>query len=171
MKGATIEETKKKLLEINELIKQLDESMRAAALQVLIPLYFSSAGEQPKKASADVPDDKTAAVSEPPDTSALGNFITSFEQSKPADNVLMLVAWLYSHYGAYPIAAKEIQELGDACGLVIPNRPDNTMRQAKSDGKSLFVQQGKRWRLTVSGELYMKNTFKVKKGNTPLPKE
>ena len=84
---------------------------------------------------------------------------------------MVLVAWLYSHYGAYPISPKEIQELGDSCGLVIPNRPDNTMRQAKCDGKGLFQQQGKGWRLTVSGELNMKNQFKVKKGNKPLPKE
>lgn len=171
MKGTSLTEAKEKLLEINELIKQLDESMRTAALEVLLPLYFSGAGELPKKVHRDIQEDGKTSVSEPPDTSDLGNFIASYETSKPADNVMLLVAWLYSHYGVYPIATKEIQELGDSCGLVIPTRPDNTMRQAKSDGKGLFHQQGKGWRPTVSGELFLKNKFNVKKGNTPLPKE
>ena len=84
---------------------------------------------------------------------------------------MLLVAWLYGIYGVYPITAKEIKELGDSCGLVIPARPDNTMRKAKKNGKSLFSQQGKGWQLTVSGEMFLKEAYKVKKGNKPLPKE
>jgi len=84
---------------------------------------------------------------------------------------MLLAAWLYSQYGAYPVEAKEIKEFADECGLVIPNRSDNTMRQAKDKGKSLFNQQGKGWKPTVSGELYLKNTYNVKKGNKELPKE
>jgi hypothetical protein len=171
MKSITIEEAKGKLLEINELVKQLDDSMRATALQVLFPLYFPTLPELQKKTSALAQEDTKTDVSAQPDTSDLGNFISSFEQSKPADNVILLVAWLYSHYGAYPIAAKEIQELGDTCGLVIPGRPDNTMRSAKNEGKTLFKQEGKGWRLTVSGELYIKQQFNIKKGNNPLPKD
>ncbi len=171
MKDTKIDEAKTKLLEINELIKQLDESMRETAIQLLVPLYFHGADEPRKPAVDPSGDNKSLAKGVPPSTDDLGDFIASFEQGKPADNVLLLVAWLYSHYGAYPISAKEVQELGDSSGLVIPNRPDNTMRQAKSDGKSLFLQQGKGWRLTVSGELYLKNKFNVKKGNKPLPKD
>lgn len=171
MKNTKIEETKANLLEINEVIKQLDESLREAALRVLLPMYFPDISKQNNPTVIGTNDKKEAEESTVPDTEDLGNFIASFEQSKPAENVMVLVAWLYSHYGAYPISAKEIQELGDSCGLVIPSRPDNTMRQAKCDGKGLFQQQGKGWRLTVSGELYMKNQFKVKKGNKPLSKE
>ena len=170
MKDTKIDEAKAKLLEINELIKQLDESMREAAIQLLVPLYFHGSDE-PRPAVGSSSDNKNPAKGLPQSTDDLGDFIASFEQGKPADNVLLLVAWLYSHYGAYPMSAKEIQELGDSSGLVIPNRPDNTMRQAKSDGKSLFLQQGKGWRLTVSGEIYLKNKFNVKKGNKPLPKD
>ena len=83
----------------------------------------------------------------------LADFIKAYEHKKPADNVLLLAAWLYSTYGAYPITVKEIKELGDSCGLVIPGRPDNTMRQAKRNGKSLFNQQGRGWQPTVSGEV------------------
>ncbi len=171
MKNSKIEEAKGNLLEINEVIKQLDESLRAAALQVLVPMYFPDATKQNKPATAGSTNKKESEELTATDTDDLGSFLASFEQTKPAENVMLLVAWLYSHYGVYSISPKEVQELGDSCGLVIPNRPDNTMRQAKSDGKGLFQQQGKGWRLTVSGELYMKNQFKVKKGNKPLPKE
>lgn len=171
MKNAKIEEAKANLLEINEVVKQLDESLRAAALQVLVPMYFPDTPKQNKATASRAIDKIEADESALPHTDDIGNFISSFEQNKPAENVMVLVAWLYSQYGTYPISIKEIQELGDSCGLVIPNRPDNTMRQAKCDGKGLFQQQGKGWRLTVSGELYMRNEFKVKKGNKPQPKE
>lgn len=45
------------------------------------------------------------------------------------------------------------------------------MRQAKSKGKNLFNQQGKGWQPTVSGEIYFKDTYKVKKGTKPIPKD
>lgn len=84
---------------------------------------------------------------------------------------MVLVAWLYSQYGVYPITSKELKELGDSCGLTIPNRPDITLRQAKASGKNKFTQQGKGWKLTVSGELALKETYSVTKGTTPLPEE
>lgn len=171
MKDTKIDEAKAKLLEINELIKKLDESMRETAIQLLVPLYFHNADEPRKSPVGLSSDNKNPHKGLPPSTDDLGEFIASFEQGKPVDNLFLLVAWLYSYYGAYPISAKEIQELGDSSGLVIPSRSDNTMRQAKNDGKSLFVQQGKGWRLTVSGELYLKDKFNVKKGNKPLPKD
>lgn len=170
MKSSEIKATTQNLLEINDVIKQLDESMRETALRVLVPLYFPTANVPEKKVTESSPAYKKGADKAEPDNSDLGEFLQSFEQGKPADSVLLLVSWLYSHYGAYPITAKEIQELGDSCGLILPQRPDNTMRQAKNDGKSLFTQQGKGWRLTVSGEMYIKSTYNVKKGNATLPK-
>jgi hypothetical protein len=103
--------------------------------------------------------------------SELAAFISSYDHKKPADNVMLLAAWLYSSYGGHPITAKEIKELGDSCGLVVPSRPDNTMRQAKNKGKSLFNQQGKGWQPTVSGEIYFKEHYKVKKGTKPIHKD
>lgn len=171
MKDGAIGDANAKLLEINDLIKQLDESLRETAIQLLVPLYFQG-GDKPQTLSASSSNDnKNPDRVLPPSTDDLGEFIAPFEQGKPADNVLMLVAWLYSHYGVYPILPKEIQGLGNSSGLVIPKRADNTMRTAKNDGRSLFQQDGKGWSLTVSGELYLKNKFKVKKGNKPLQKD
>lgn len=166
------EEVKAKLLEINKLISQLDPSIRAAAFEILAPYYFSHKQHAPvhAKATADT-ESSGGSATDTPDTSDLGAFISAFDTNKPVDNVMLLVAWLYSNYGTYPITVKEIKELGDSCGLIVPARPDNTMRQAKKNGKGLFNQQGKGWQLTVSGELFLKETFKVKKGNKTIPKE
>ena len=167
-----IEGIKEKLLDINKLISQLDPSIRAAAFDILAPYYFSHKQHQPAQAKTNA-DTKIigGSATVAPDTSDLETFISSFDTDKPIDNVMLLVAWLYSNYGAYPITAKEIKELGDSCGLIVPTRPDNTMRQAKKNGKGLFIQQGKGWRLTVSGETHLKENFKIKKGNKPIPKD
>ena len=91
-----------------------------------------------------------------------------FDHKQPKNNVLLIVAWLYSQYGVFPITTKEIKDIGNSTGLVIPGRPDNTMRTAKKKGKNLFNQHGKGWRLTVSGETYLREIYSVKKGNKPL---
>ena len=163
------QEAKTALLEINELLVQLDPSIRASAFDILRPLYFFEEQPAPKVApQSKKSEDPSQSDSAP---SELAGFIALNDHKKPADNVLLLAAWLYSAYGVYPITAKEIKELGDSCGLIVPARPDNTMRQAKNKGKSLFNQQGKGWQPTVSGESYFKDEYKVTKGTKPLPKE
>ena len=169
MSTKKIEEVKTALLEINELLVQLDPSVRASAFEILRPLYFTDDEPAPKRSPpAKDSEDHSQDDGAPPE---LADFIASRDHKKPADNVMLLAAWLYSTYGLYPITAKEIKELGDSCGLILPARSDNTMRQAKNKGKSLFNQQAKGWQPTVSGEIYFKEEYKVKKGTKTLPKE
>jgi hypothetical protein len=171
MDKKSIEEMKAKLLEISEFVAKLDPSMRAAAFEMLRPRYFVGKPIQETPDSRNSDQSNAGAATNKDAPTELADFIKPHEHKKPADNILLLAAWLYSTYGAYPITAKEIKELGDSCGLVIPGRPDNTMRQAKKKGKSLFTQQGKGWQPTVSGEIYLKDTYKVKKGNKAIPKD
>jgi hypothetical protein len=169
MDKKSMDEIKASLLEINELVAKLDPSIRAAAFEILRPLYFGRKQiEHTKEQESRKSDDDSKGDEAPTD---LSDFIAPYDHKKPADNVMLLAAWLYSNYGTYPITAKEIKELGDSCGLILPGRPDNTMRQGKNKGKSLFNQQGKGWQPTVSGELFFKEEYKVKKGTKPLPKE
>ena len=163
-------EVQSKLLEMNKIIAKLDPAIRNAAFEIMTPYYFEDQPVSESKPVVKPKGGKRKTSTKESDTSDLGEFISGFEHEKPKDNVMLLAACLYSQYGAYPIQAKEIKDLGNACGLVIPNRSDNTMRQAKDKGKSLFNQQGKGWKLTVSGELFLKNTYGVKKGSKPIPK-
>lgn len=169
MNGKKIEVAKSALLEINELLVKLDPSIRTSAFDILRPLYFiedqlASKSPSPTKDSEDQSETGSAPAE-------LADFIASRDHKKPADNVMLLAAWFYSMHGPYPITAKQIKGLADSCGLTVPTRPDNTMRQAKYKGKSLFSRQGKGWQPTVSGETYLKDEYKVKKGTKPLPKE
>jgi hypothetical protein len=167
-----IEGVKEQLLDINKLISQLDPSIRAAAFDILAPYYFSHQQHPPAQLKKPVDKAGSGGAKVPaPDTSDLEAFISSFENDKPVENAKLLVAWLYSNYGVYPMTAKEIKELGDSCGLIVPSRIDNTMRVAKNNGKGLFTQQGKGWKLTVSGETHLKEDYGVKKGNKPLPED
>jgi len=170
MSGKPLEDMKQKLFEMNEIISKLDPAIRAAAFDILQSQYFGApvAATQQKKGKTG---NKQAVekLDDPPND--LPQFISTYQHKKPADNVMLLAAWLYSTYGSYPIAAKEVKELGDACGLITPARSDNTMRQAKDKNKSLFNQQGKGWKPTIAGELFFKEKYNVKKGNKPLPQE
>lgn len=160
------ENAKEKLLKINEIVTQMDPTVRVATFEILVSRYLAHTTAAAPNAH---PTNEVAVAAAAPDTSDLGTFISSFDTSKPSEAVMVLVAWLYSQYGVYAISAKEIKELADTCGLTVPTRPDNTMRHAKHNNKNMFTQQTKGWQLTVSGELYMKETFKVKKGSKTLP--
>jgi len=165
-----IEEIQAKLLEINEVITKLDPAIRGVAFEMLAPYYIGD-NTKPRETGSGGPPRKDTSSGEMVNTNDLSSFIESSGHGKPNENLMMLVAWLYSQYGSYPIQSKEIEDLSDTSGLVIPSRPDNTKRYAKEKGKNLFTQQGKGWKLTVSGEIFLKNKYNVKKGSKPLPKE
>lgn len=167
MSGERLEEVKKKLLEMNEIVSNLDPAIRGSAFEILKSEYFDTP-ETPPQQKAEKKEAAKKTNSQPND---LEKYLSTYQHKKPGDNVMLLAAWLYSNYGSYAITAKEIQDLGDTCGLITPKRCDNTMRQAKNKGKSLFNQQGKGWKPTISGELYFKETYGVTKGTKVLPEE
>jgi hypothetical protein len=171
----TVDEAKRKLLEMNETIAELDPSVRAAAFDILKPYYFGEAPPPPpagpkKRKSTQEPSRRKDDVPAGPAPEGEDEFFAAHDHKKPAENVFMIVAWLYQNHGVIPVTSTMIKEHANRIGLIVPSRPDNTMRQAKVKGKSLFVQQSKGWALTVSGQTYLKDTYKVKKGNAPLPK-
>jgi hypothetical protein len=154
MEKKDIEEVKKLLLEINGVVSQLDPLIKVPALEILTSRFLADV-PSPKLEQSHGSPKKEKESAQPSDTNDLGGFISAFDNKKPKDNVMLLVAWLYSTHGVFPITAKDITNLADSCGLIIPSRSDNTMRQAKSSGKNLFNQQGKGWQLTVSGEMFI----------------
>jgi len=92
-------------------------------------------------------------------------FFSSFDQKKPADNGLLLAAYLYRRYGTAPFTAVEVNDLAKDVGITIPERVDMTLVNAQRKGKALFRRIGKaEFKPTVHGEAYFKETYKVKKG-------
>jgi hypothetical protein len=156
-----IQEVAKKLREMNKVISELEPEIREASFQLLLPYYFADV-EQPRGRGAQ-------AVQAGGSDSDEATFFNGFNHDKPADNVDLVVAWLYSQYGAYPVTTKEVRTYANRCGLTIPARPDATMRQAKKDGKKLYQKLGGGFQLTVHGEAHVKATYQVRKGTQPRP--
>ena len=162
-----IADVKKRLLQISKTISSLEPAIRAAAFDILAPYYFDD--YEPGASDTDKNKGKKKRTrGRSGGTASLENFISTHEHNKPKDNVFLIAAWLYSQHGAVPITGKHCQRISGETGITIPNRPDNTMRQAKRKGKNLFRKQGKGWKPTTSGELFLKDTYKVRKGNKPL---
>lgn len=160
-----LKHVKDKLVELNAFIANLDSSIRASAFDLLLPYYLGKVEEgahQEKDTSTKARQKAVVA-----DTSSREAFFNSFTHDKPADNVHLIVAWLYSQHGVIPLTAKVLREMADDVGLTIPDRPDATMYAAKKDGKSFYRKKGKGYQLTVHGEAYSKKTYNVKKGTAP----
>lgn len=167
MHEAKLVELKKKLKEISKVISELDPAIRSFAFQILAPLYFEDGESKVLKREKG----KKVPISEEGTQGDRASFYRSFENDKPSDNVMLITAWFYSQYGVYPVTSKEIVEEANDAGLTVPDRPDNTMRVAARDRKKLFRKRGNGWQLTVIGEAFLKENYKVKKGNKPRPSE
>ena len=160
-----IDKVKQKLLEINETISSLDPEIRAAAFDILAPYYFDNTSQKkPDRALKKEEEVEEEHI----ETDDMDTFFSAHDHKQPKNNVNLIVAWLYQQHGVFPITSKMIKDIGNATGLIVPNRSDNTMRQAKKKGKSLFNKQDSGWQLTVSGQTFIRETYDVKKGNKPL---
>ncbi len=92
-------------------------------------------------------------------------FFSKFEHTKPAANVALLVARHYQRYGTEPFTVAEIKDQADASGLVVPTRIDMTLKDSGRQGRRFYqkLAPGK-YRVTVHGETYIKETYGAKKG-------
>jgi hypothetical protein len=160
---SALTEVETRLLEVNEIVKKLDESIRVAAFEFLKPYVVGAPIKLPK--APHVPD-------EPGSTDDLAAMVLKYgSDEKPSENAKLLSAWWYAQHGAAPFSTKWIKETGASSGLTFPDKPDMTFRQAKNKGKSLYeaLGEGGLIRPTISGEQYLKTTYGVKKGTKPLP--
>lgn len=155
MDQKTFKELSKKLKEVNSVIKVLDPAMRTEAFTILRP--YISTGSPAGKSKSGTSDIST-------NTTSL-EWLVELGSDKPAENALAIAAHLYRQYGSESFYGKEVKEIAEQAGIVIPDRVDNTFRMAKRDGKPLFRQPAKgTFKPTVHGEKFMKATFNVKKG-------
>lgn len=175
----SLEEAKKLMIEINGTVSKMDEAVRAKAFDILAGIAFggkvippalsgATGGNSSSQHEASTGD----GASKPADVSRLEEMVEKFDHDKPADAVKLLVAFLYSQYGVYPINLDEIRELGREVGVIVPKRLDMTLKNAKSNGKSLYEPKGNGcYQLTVHGQRYMKDTYSVQMGKKPRPTE
>ena len=153
-----------RLEQIAKVLEGLPSEARAAAFD-LLKGYVTERDSEPadKKRSKDMGGDGEDSMEA---------FIGSFDHDKPADNAKLIAAYFYSEYGLEPFTLEDVRETAENVGIIIPARPDMTLTQAKEKGKKLFARAGKgKFRPTVHGEKYLKDTYSVKKGRKKRPQE
>ncbi|MEJ0089714.1 MAG: hypothetical protein WDM80_08235 [Limisphaerales bacterium] len=157
MNETILKERTKRLLEINGIIKKLDETIRPAAFLLLQDYVLSVEAPVKNKQSPSTPNDNLEEDRE--------GFFAKHDHEKPSENGLLLSAYHYSQFGASSFTIDEMEALANEVGVTIPERLDMTFLQAKRNGKNLFLRAGKKaFRPTVHGETFFKATYQVSKG-------
>jgi hypothetical protein len=159
-------QTVERLKEVNSIIAELDQAIRAEAFAILRP-YIE--GKQTRVA-LDGTQDSGSGGQQDVDMSSAEAFVRSQTIDKPGQVVVAIAAWWFSQYGSAPIKREDIERIAHEIGLTVSGRPDNTLRALKRDGKSIYRVAG-RGALAPTiphGELFFQNEYGVTKGrNTP----
>jgi hypothetical protein len=147
-----------RIQKIGQIIEKLPIEIRAEAFGLLKVYVIENASSDD-----DAPEVDQDAAS---DVDASGSSLFSkHTHDKPADNVRLTVAYLFEQFGSEPFTVAEIESIAADVGITVPSRVDMTLRGATDDGKQLFVSAGRgKFKPTVHGEIYLKDTYKVKKG-------
>lgn len=149
-----------RLNEVGSVIAKLPEEIRNSAFALLsdyITQISSKKGASPNEEKANNENASDMSREE---------FFQAFDHSKPSDNVRLIAAYLYREHGIAPFSVEEVVTVSNDVGLTLPNRVDMTIRSAQANGKNLFTPTSSGYfKVTVHGEAYLKETYKVKKGN------
>ena len=157
MNEAMLKERTKRLLEINEIIKKIDPTIRPAAF-ALLQDYVSAGAAAAKQ-------NKPIATLDDGGGEDREEFFSKFTHDKPAENALLISAYHFSQYGSSSFTTDEIKSIAKEVGVTIPERTDMTFAQAQRDGKNLFLRASRgAFRPTVHGETFFKKTYQVSKG-------
>lgn len=157
MDEKTFKERVNKLNEVNKIIEKLDPSIRAESFK-LLQTYIT--GKETVKDNSDEVGKETGDNDDDKES-----FFKRFDHTKPSDNALLIAAYLYSQFGTDPFSTGDVKKLAVGVGITIPSSCNMTFKQAAKKGKNLFSSAGRgKFKPTVHGEAYLKETYKVKKG-------
>jgi hypothetical protein len=157
-----------RMKEFEKAVLDLDESIRGAAFTMMEGYILGGVTPQQPRQAGLVEPGRPQSDHEP-GNEAVEAFFAKGEITKPADAVYAIAGYLFSQYGSAPFTIDDVRELAQQVGLTLPDRPDNTLRNAKKNKKSLFRLKGDGWVTTASGELVLKEKFDIKKGRKKRP--
>jgi len=152
----------KRIQEINEIIGGLAPSIRQDAFGLLADYVTRKQRGTSQQDTPSTPGGGSAEATV---------FFQKFESGRPSENLKLLAAYHYSQYGAAPFTIPELQAIADEASLVIPARPDMTLKGATKAKKKLFSVKSGRFKPTVHGEQFLREKYEVTKGNLPKPTE
>ena len=161
----TFADITERLLDINAVIVDLDESVRAPAFEFLRP-YITDQYPWLPGGSQSAPSGGSA-----PDAGSATAFVRSQGIDDPADAVRAIAAWWFSQYGAAPIRRTDIETIAAEIGATVSNRPDKTLKEMRAGGKVVFraAREGGYVPTVPHGELFFEHEYRVAKGTKTAP--
>jgi hypothetical protein len=164
-------QTVARLRTVNDVIKELDPALRAEALEILRP-YISQAGADDAADEGEARETTTRAkrsnreAGEKLDIKAL---LDEHAGDVAAQNGFLIAAILYAQYGTGPYEVKELRRFADEHNLLFPEQFNNQVGKAKRDGQRVFRKVKDGWQITVHGEKWLRETYKVSRGTQAKP--
>jgi len=156
----------RRLEQSGKVLEKLPSEVRLAAFNALVPSLVSDESDAPIDTQQHLPLKKQSH------SSSGEELFSKFSHDKPADNVKLITAYLYSQYGSESFSLAEIRSWAKQVGLTIPGRPDMTIKAALDDGKKLYQSTGReKYAPTVHGEALLKKTYGISKGTNQRPAE
>jgi hypothetical protein len=151
----------KRLERLNSIVLQFDPSVRAEAFKSLLPYVVDDKVPGTGQSEASRPERQEGVAGD----GGRETFFAAHAAGKPADNVLLICAYLYGEYGNISVTHTEITEIAGEVGITVPTRVDKTLAQARRDAKALFrAEGGGSFKPTVHGELFFQQQYGLKKG-------
>lgn len=166
MDETAFKELTKRLKSASKVIEELDPVLREDAWAMLRPFVSPDEesaqdkhGDQKRQGRDGSGGSSKSGVSE-------DVLIEEHESDKEADNLYLTLAILYQRHGRGPFSLELIKSVAKSLDLTLPNRPDVTFRNTT---KKRVRKQDNGYKIQPSGETWLKENYKVKKGKQPLP--
>lgn len=129
-----------------EIVKDINDSYRIPAFQVILFYFLTSYKKEEIKPMAEKPEDKL--------TSSVFNFLKEHNISKHSERVLFMSYYLYNYRNVDPINVDDIKEMYLEARIKEPANLTDTLN--KQEKKGFLMAQGtknnlKAYRLTMNG--------------------
>jgi len=168
MNQGTFDSRAERVLQVNAVIAKLDPTIRAAAFGLFTDYVAGdeiSTGTNGNGAHA-------TGTRRTANGANMESFFAEASDDKPSDNVYLAAAWHFGRHGSEPFEVSWINRLAKEVGMTVSKRVDVTLLSAQHEKKMLFTRAGRgKFKPTVHGEKYLKETYGVAKGTQQLPPE
>lgn len=158
-------DTVKRLHEADEVIKKLDPAIRAEAFGILKPYVTAGALTDDEDTFEE---DEKPKRKKPAGQLDLDALVEEHESDKDHENALLALAVYYARHGKGPFEMSALKDIADELKLTIPNRTDTFFKGHKRNGREVLRKQTDGWKIMPSGETWLKETYGVTKGKTPV---
>lgn len=180
MNEAQYQQTIERISAVNEVIRDLDPAIRAEAFSILKP-YVTGTTDLDADPE-DQRDDEDGASSRGRGESHrsarrvqralnLDEMVEKYSSEKDYENARLALAVYFHRHGKGPFDLKHVRALGvNELNLDLPDRIDMSLKRTKHDGKLVLRKQADgTYKVTPSGERYLKETYGATKGRAAPP--